>query len=313
MSAVFPILYWENAGARAFEVEEIWLQHLESRPADPDILWQSLPYLELFPDKPRELLLRLVALKPDYSLYASSLFEDRVGELNETPLQQKKEKATEALSLWEKLRPQLEAEGHWGADPFLAAARCFLCAGELARSEELAKFVLSRSEWPFFEDSTVEAHQSALHLLGLAALERGWIDESKNYLRKAGIIRFSEDKIPWMYPKLTLAQELLRRGEGEAVCEYLSNYPSAVVTFHLPVLEAIKGIRNGTITSLTTGCSGASRYAEIGEFLARYGKHDRAQKWLRKARAVPNVRPEERERLDRLADVLGVSTDSPSG
>ena len=228
--------------------------------------------------------------EPEESFHKLSLIEFRVKQLPLIAPELRMQSARETFEVFRLIEPQLKLDWEENreefAPPYDLAARLAFHCGDLPKAEELAKRVLGIKEWPYFEESTAQAHQGAHNLLGLIALKRGEKEKALECLRQAGSIQFPEDTPPWLFPDCELAQALLILGETKAVSNFLGQYPQAMFADRQNLSATLKTIESGEAICLDKSLLAARQLAKEGLKLLEAGKRERALQRMRQAAAV---------------------------
>ena len=271
-----------------FVAEALWQTHVEHFPNDVHVLMNAISFFHLLPATADELHKRCIELDPENVFHKLSLLEFRKERLKFFPAAERKILALESLQYFDSIEAELRADyaaGDADPPPFDAAARFAFAAEELARAEAYANEVLRIADWPYFEDSTSEAHQGAHNLLGLIALRRGDRQEALRRLSLSASVHYPPSRPPWTYPDCELAQALLELGEREAVIAFLARYPSCKFAGNDAQTTA-KLIHQGLPITLSNYLLPANFLISDGMTLAVNGKRERAERKLHEARAV---------------------------
>ncbi len=127
--------------------------------------------------------------------------------------------AKKELAQWEQAIPGAPDEG-WRSGVLGDAAKAAVEAGELKKAEKFANELLEIASRHTGEEKYGPAVHDGNMILGRLALRQGNIQEAKAYLIKAGHT-LGGGTLTSFGPNMSLAKELLERGERESVIEYL--------------------------------------------------------------------------------------------
>ncbi len=202
--------------------KQLWQAQVESHPDSPQIIHNAAQFVSLW-DRAlgRELLEKSLRLNPGdntaASLLAQSYMQERL--VAESP-EQKTALAAKAFSIQERA-----LDGSAGNDRFNELGEVAVEAyeaGDLAKAQQYASELLQLA--PQFKGDW--NYGNALHkgniVLGRVALQRGDISGAKQYLLAAGATPGSP-QLDSFGPNMTLAKELLEKGERETVLSYLES------------------------------------------------------------------------------------------
>lgn len=212
-----------SEGSEGYERgKQLWLEQVEKHPNSPAILRNAAEFLSLFDRKTsHDLLEKALALSPNdpmtSSMLAQSLEQERM--LTKSP-EEKTALAKQTFTLLEGTLSGLE-----GAERFYAlgeVAGAALNSGETVKAELYASELLQSAE-KFKKDWN---YGNALHkgnvILGRIALQHGDIVSAKQHLLAAGETPGSP-QLDSFGPNMTLAKELLEKGERDVVLTYLES------------------------------------------------------------------------------------------
>jgi tetratricopeptide (TPR) repeat protein len=202
--------------------KQLWLQEVENHPENPRVLCNAAQFLTLSDGKTaREFLEKAWALDPNDPQTASILAQSyELEELEVASPDDKLALAKKAFSL-----RQVALEKSVGEERFYElgdAAKSAFEAGEVAKAEQYATELLQsapqiKNDWNY---------GNALHegniVLGRIALQRGDIVGAKEHLLAAGQTPGSP-QLDSFGPNMTLAKELLEKGERDTVLAYLDS------------------------------------------------------------------------------------------
>jgi tetratricopeptide (TPR) repeat protein len=202
------------------EGKKAWLEQVERDPKNAAILGRAALYLLLHdPALAEGLYKRAEAAEP-----ANPKWPERLGELYALGLSSKADEdrqrsAKSAMDAYERSVDRMQDDEHRLARlPDLAKAA--LEAGDLAKAREYAEESLkvtgdSTREFGNYGDVVHHAHL----ILGRLALRAGDVQQAKEHLLAAGRTPGSPP-LNSFGPNMTLAKELLEKGERQAVLDY---------------------------------------------------------------------------------------------
>ncbi len=194
--------------------QDLWLSHVAKEPVAADVLWNAAQYFFIH-DKERaaELLKRGMQLEPTQPRWKENLAH--LLTLSESVAG---ERAGDALELRESALVDTEEDGRSYALQGLAETA--LQAGQDAKARAYAEELLALSERPQGEWNRGNAVHEGNRILGHLALRSGDVEGAKEFLLKAGATSGSP-VLNSFGPELTLAKDLLAKGERETVIQYL--------------------------------------------------------------------------------------------
>jgi tRNA A-37 threonylcarbamoyl transferase component Bud32 len=200
------------------EARALWLKHLDVEPPDPDVLANAASFFFLTDQALAETVLKRGAeLEPNVLRWRKRL--GQLYSLRATrPDGDSRESARQALVQYTAaLEQTTDRMQRLLILPEAGEAARLAGDDEMARryATELLELVPLLGRFPSGE-ATHESHR----ILGHLALKAGNIEAAKDHLLKAGQTAGSP-ALNSFGPRLTLANELLRKGEREAVIEYL--------------------------------------------------------------------------------------------
>jgi len=201
---------------------QLWMQQVDSHQNDQRILRNAAQFLQLAESKvARDLLEKAWAIDPGDTLTTSSLAQsyDQERAYLSSP-EAKKNLAKKALSVRER-----GMENSAGEERFYELGRVAtsaLEAGEPEKAQQYATELLQiapkfRSNWNY-GNAILQGNV----VLGRIALQRGDIAGAKEHLLAAGQTPGSP-QLDSFGPNMTLAKELLEKGERDAVLAYLQS------------------------------------------------------------------------------------------
>jgi beta-lactamase regulating signal transducer with metallopeptidase domain/tetratricopeptide (TPR) repeat protein len=194
----------------------MWLDHLKNEPEDLRLIENSANFFQRFDRELAEKSLKKGRdLDPMNPKWSEGLGDFYALDMKIGSKASRREAATKALEYYEMAytrspnRPSTAnmlgvlAEAAWVAD-------------KPEKVEEYAKAMLKLDRFPLMREYF--AHLGNIYL-GRLALTLGDVEMAKEYLLKAGSVAYS-DRLNNMGPDMTLAGELLERGEKEVVLKY---------------------------------------------------------------------------------------------
>jgi tetratricopeptide (TPR) repeat protein len=202
--------------------KQLWLQEVEKHPDNQRILRNAGQFLSLFDGKiARGLLEKALALDPSDTETSSRLAQSYEQEraLVSSP-EEKAALAQKAVSVRERGLERAESEQRFYELGALATSA--FEAGETAKAQQYAsELLLSAQKFKNDWNCGNAVHKGNI-VLGRVALGRGDIAGAKEYLLAAGETPGSP-QLNSFGPNMTLAQELLEKGEREVVLTYLQS------------------------------------------------------------------------------------------
>lgn len=202
--------------------KQLWLEQVEKHPDSQRILRNAAQYLSLFDGKTsRELLQKAAALDPSDTETSSRLAQSYEHErMVVTSPEERIVLAQKAFAIRERGLEQASGEDRF--DHLADVATSALEAGQIVKAEQYASELLEAA--PKFTNSW--NYGNALHkgniILGRVSLQRGDIVGAKQHLLAAGETPGSP-QLDSFGPNMTLAKELLEKGEREIVLTYLQS------------------------------------------------------------------------------------------
>lgn len=202
--------------------KQLWLQQAEKHPDNQRILRNAAQYLLLADGKTsRELLEKAWAIDPNDARTSSALAQSY--ELERTRLTSQEEKLALAKKIASLRERGLERTD--GEERFYElgdVAKSAFEAGEPEKAQQYASELLLSAE-KFKNDWN---YGNAIHqgncVLGRVALQRGDVASAKQDLLAAGMTPGSP-QLDSFGPNMTLAKELLEKGERDTVVTYLQS------------------------------------------------------------------------------------------
>ena len=215
---------WGNAGSTEGyqRGKQLWLQHAQNHPGNAQILCNAAQYLQFGDSKiSRELLEKAVAVAPG-DWQASSLLAQSylLARIQARSPEERKALAQKAFAIRERALGYAEGELRFYA--INDAAKEAFEAGETAKAAQYASELLesaprNKGNWAYGN-----AIFTGNSVLGRIALQRGDVSAAKQYLLATGETPGSP-QLDTFGPDMTLAQELLDKGEREAVINFLQS------------------------------------------------------------------------------------------
>jgi tetratricopeptide (TPR) repeat protein len=208
-------------GDAYYEAKKLWNKQVEANPNDAVILGNAAGFLLLGrKDEARALLERCVQLEPDNRHWHDRLAHLFSLESHGAKGDERKRLAARAVAEYERAlaRGPNDAEA---MSLLINLAKSAYDAGEYEKAKGFATQVLDRAEnRPKPWDSGQARHDGHL-ILGRLALVSGDVAEAKRHLLEAGKTTGSP-VLGSFGPNMSLAKELLERGETETVIEYFN-------------------------------------------------------------------------------------------
>lgn len=194
----------------------LWLKQVEGHPQNPEILGHAAAYFLLFDRAIAEDLLKQAqTIEPQ-----NPRWSEQLGQLYalETLSQPGTNSAAKALAELEKVQTQTSAP----APEFYKLkdlAKMAFAAGDIEKARTYATELLRQAQTRKKDWNYGNAIQHGNIVLGRIALRDGKMDEAKQYLREAGKTPGSP-QLNSFGPNMTLAKDLLEKGETLVVLEY---------------------------------------------------------------------------------------------
>jgi tetratricopeptide (TPR) repeat protein len=215
--------YARRSGADAYQrAKELWMQQVEKHPSDVHVLLNAANFFQFSDSKmTSELLEKALIVAPTNTEVLSreaQFFEmERIGA---DTSKEKKELSEKALSFRERALQSSGAEDRSIVLDRVAVDA--LEAGDLSKAEQYGNELLKDSQtdksgWNYGN----EIHHGNI-VLGRVALRRGDIEGAKQHLLAAGDTSGSP-QLDSFGPNMSLAQELLEKGERDTVIAYLQS------------------------------------------------------------------------------------------
>lgn len=202
--------------------KDLWLRQVDSHPDNVNILSNAARFLALWDRKEaRELLEKVLLLNPKNTQAASELAQSYMMEgATAQSSEEKMALAEKALSVQEAAEANTSGEERFYALDKLAEEA--LEAGNAAKAEQYATELLQlapqyKRDWNYGN----AVHKGNI-ILGRIALQRGDLLDAKQRLLAAGATPGSP-QLDSFGPNMTLAKELLEKGERDAVVSYLES------------------------------------------------------------------------------------------
>jgi tetratricopeptide (TPR) repeat protein len=204
--------------AEAYQrAKALWTDHVKSRPRDTRILGNAASFLLIRDrDLAEQILTQAQALEPQ-----NPVWSERLGHLHKLDMHPGADGAStemtagRALQEYERALAATNDRGGVLED----AATAALEAGQPEKARAYATELLQGAR------PGVWSYGNAVHhgnlVLGRLALREGDVEGSKQYLKKAGETPGSP-QLNSFGPNMTLARELLEKGEKDAVLEYFA-------------------------------------------------------------------------------------------
>ena len=201
-------------GSAYNEGKTLWLKQVRQHPNNAAILGNAATYLLVFDrETADDLLKKAQALEP-----RNPAFSDQLGQLYKLEAMTNPEKngAAKALAEFEKeLTPGTMPD----FDKLDDLAKTAFDAGHMEKARRYAKELLQQAQTRQKDWNYGNAIQHGNIVLGRIALREGKVNEAKKYLLAAGKTPGSP-QLNSFGPNMSLAQDLLAKGETSAVLEY---------------------------------------------------------------------------------------------
>lgn len=193
------------------EGKKAWLSQVDREPANAAILGKAAAYL-LFEDPAaaESLYKRAEAADPRNFFWSNQLGHLYTLGLSRKTGEERQKAAKDALAAYERALQHVENRGHLLPDVAKAAFE----AGDLAKARAYAEETLAKDD----QHDGHNLHHGNL-ILGRIALRAGDVAKAKEHLLAAGKTSGSAG-LNSFGPNMTLAKELLEKGERMAVLEY---------------------------------------------------------------------------------------------
>jgi hypothetical protein len=207
------------------QAQALWLRHVEAHAKNPKVLSNAARFFTLGErSRAEQLLGQAAALEPENDRWRQQLGHTFMlsarGRRNDPPDGLKAKQALEQFEAALRL-----TDNDSGRASLLAnAAECALWAGDDGKAKDYARQIVDlatagQGKWD---------HGNAIHeghrMLGHVALNAGDVAAAKGHLLEAGKTPGSP-QLNSFGPELTLARDLLAKGERDAVIEYLQGLP----------------------------------------------------------------------------------------
>jgi tetratricopeptide (TPR) repeat protein len=197
----------------------LWLQNVKNHPTNAVILGNAAAYF-LLSDRPttEDFLTKAQALEPQ-----NPSWPERLGQLYKLEMIGQSgagsaAKAAKALAEFEKAQTQTTPAVP-GAPRLADLAQMAVAAGDLEKARTYATELLGPGmQWSAGGNAGRAFFYGNL-VLGRVALREGRLDEAKNYLLEAGKMK-GDPSLNSFGPNMSLAKELLEKGETNAVLEF---------------------------------------------------------------------------------------------
>jgi len=242
-AAIMPI--GGRGGVEAYHHgKELWMQQVEKHPSDVQVILHAAEFLQFF-DKEQEsdLLQKALEIAPtDVEVLSKEAEFYELERIGVKSPEKTKELSEKALAFRERALQSAGADER--STEIEAIAVDALEAGDLARAEQSANELLKAAQ----EDKNGWNYGNAIHkgniVLGRVALRRGDIEGAKQHLLAAGDISGSP-QLDSFDPNMTLAKELLEKGERETVLAFLQSCAKFSETDRAKLQNWIATIKGG--------------------------------------------------------------------
>jgi beta-lactamase regulating signal transducer with metallopeptidase domain/tetratricopeptide (TPR) repeat protein len=213
-SGAFLSLLPSLDGSAYEQGKALWLKHVQDNPKNARLLGNAAAYLLIFDRATAEdLLKKAQTIEPQ-----NPGFSEQLGQLYklEAMTQPGTNNAAKALAEFEKEQTQGTAPPFEKLDDLATTA---FEAGDTEKARSYATTLLTQAQTNQKEWNYGNAILHGNVVLGRIALREGKVDEAKKYLLEAGKTPGSP-QLNSFGPNMSLAKELLEKGETNAVLEY---------------------------------------------------------------------------------------------
>lgn len=202
--------------------KKLWLEQVKKNPDNASIIGNAARALALYENKTsEELFLRCKKLEPANPKWPEELAHlcRLGGQTKNGDAGPAKSQAVKALALLEEAYALAKTNDEYRCPLLNDLAKCAIDAGEIEKAETYANLMLKNARndtknWNY-GNSIYEGNL----VLGRIALREGNIEEAKSFLLKASETPGSPN-LDTFGPNLTLAKELLEKGEKATVLEF---------------------------------------------------------------------------------------------
>lgn len=223
---LFGILMDKSEGSEYQQLRTVWLQQIELKKNDPELLYTASQFFRLLePERTEQLLLACQQLEPENYRWATELGRFYAERARDKQVEGKTKNLTLALEQYERGITLNKSERSRQRDhdrPALlrGAASAAFELGQMAKAKSYASELLLE----FGHDLTVYSYADSAHygniILGRIALREGDLAKAKEHLLIAGRTPTLVGRTFYV-PDMNLARELFEKNEKETVLEYL--------------------------------------------------------------------------------------------
>jgi tetratricopeptide (TPR) repeat protein len=206
-------------GELYYEAEKLWLRQVETHKKNAAILGNAANFVLIYNREAAEKLLKMAqAIEPNNPKWSRRLGFLYSMKMRHKSTESRREPAAKSLEQLESSRSDMNDDtGEWSILSDLAEAA--FAAGDLSKARAYATELLDKAaqhtdDWNYGN----AVHHSNL-ILGRLALKSGKLEKAKEYLIEAGKTPGSP-QLNSFGPNMTLAKELLEKGEREVVIKY---------------------------------------------------------------------------------------------
>ena len=225
--------------------KQLWLKHVEANPKNLNILGNAANYFLLWEaDTSEQLLQKAKVLDPNNPEWSSRLGLLYTLGMNRKPRDARKALAAKALEQFEnalRLTDDANARSYLLKDTAKAAFEADELDKAKTYAEEMLKRATSQHDWNYGN----AVHHGNL-ILGRIALRSGDVEKAENFLLAAGNTPGSP-QLDSFGPNMTLAKELLEKGEKDVVIKYLQLCDKFWKMGHDRVKEWVAAIQAGGV------------------------------------------------------------------
>jgi transglutaminase-like putative cysteine protease len=222
----FGILMDKNEGSEYQQLKTIWLQQIEQKKNDPQLLYHASQFFRMLePERTEQLLRDCQQLEPENYKWATELGKFYADRARDKEGEEKTKNLTLALEQYEKGITLNKSERSRQRDrdrPSLlrGAASAAFEIGQTAKAKSYATELLLE----FGHDLTAYTYEDSTHygniILGRVALREGDLAKAKEHLLIAGRTPKLAGRTYYV-PDMNLARELFEKNEKDTVIEYL--------------------------------------------------------------------------------------------
>ena len=217
LATPFGLLY-AKVNADVYTAGKVaWINQLENNPENLSVLENAAKYFTLTdPDLANEALLKAQSLDQENPKWSAALGELYSLNMNTKTVEDKHSEAIKALEELENAYNQ--STGLERAALLEQLSKAALIAEKMEKAREYAELMLSQSDSEWNRENHIHHGNITLGKLAVAA---GDVETASQHLLKAADTSGSPS-LDSFGPDMNLAKELLKKGEKDAVLEYLA-------------------------------------------------------------------------------------------